>query len=340
MQSGGKQGCFAQRVQHKPGGRLGGAVTGKHGLCRSRAQPHGAQRRHPADKPIHQHGHTRQRSAQKHPAQPGDIKAAQFAQYVQYVIGVGGIAGDAPPDGVHLAGKPCIGKPRTAPGHGLHRLCQQHGGYGAGGGGVANAHLAGGHKSVALGGKLPDQGDAPANGLHCLGAGHGRAFGKVRSPGGNAAVPHAGYRRTGNAQIHRQHIAVRRLCHPAYAGAPRSKVLGYGAGHALVGLAYALRHHAVVCTEHRHRPAGKIKLRRAGQRSGIFQQGLQCAQPTQGLGKAGPVGMGGGAGGFVRRGDSSKQLHQFSFGHFCHPLCFKKCCAACTKRRGRAVPAQ
>ena len=50
--------------------------------------------------------------------------------------------------------------------------------------------------------------------------------------------------------------------------------------------------------------------------------------------------MGGGAGGFVRRGDSSKQLHQFSFGHFRHPLCFKKCCAACTKRRGRAVPAQ
>ena len=50
--------------------------------------------------------------------------------------------------------------------------------------------------------------------------------------------------------------------------------------------------------------------------------------------------MGGGAGGFVRRGDGSKQLHQFSFGHFRHPLCFKKCCAACTKRRGRAVPAQ
>ena len=49
---------------------------------------------------------------------------------------------------------------------------------------------------------------------------------------------------------------------------------------------------------------------------------------------------GGGAGGFVRRGDGSKQLHQFSFGHFRHPLCFKKCCAACTKRRGRAVPAQ
>ena len=133
---------------------------------------------------------------------------------------------------------------------------------------------------------------------------------------------------------------MRRLCHPAYAGAPRGKVLGYGASHALVSLAYALRHHAVVRTEHRHRPAGKIKLRCAGQRSGIFQQGLQCAQPTQGLGKAGPVGMGGGAGGFVRRGDSSKQLHQFSFGHFCHPLCFKKCCAACTKRRGRAVPAQ
>ena len=145
-----------------------------------------------ADEAIHQHGHTRQRPAQKHPAQTGDIKAAQLAQYVQYIIGVGDIAGNAPPDGVHLASKPCVGKPCTAPGHGLHRLCQQHGGYGAGGGGVANTHLTGSHQPVALGGKLPGQGDAPANGLHCLGAGHGRAFGKVRSPGGNAAVPHAG----------------------------------------------------------------------------------------------------------------------------------------------------
>ena len=190
------------------------------------------------------------------------------------------------------------------------------------------------------GGKLPGQGDAPANGLHCLGAGHGGAFGKVRSPGGNAAVPHAGHRRTGYAHVHRQHIAVRRLRHPADAGAPRGKVLGYGAGHALVGLAYALRHHAVVCAEHRHHPAGKIKLCLAGQRSGVLQQRFQRPQPAQGLGKACPVGMGGSTGSVVRRGDGSKQLHQFSFGHFRHPLCFKKCCAACTKRRGRAVPAQ
>ena len=58
------------------------------------------------------------------------------------------------------------------------------------------------------------------------------------------------------------------------------KVLGYGAGHALIGLTYALRHHAVVRTEHRHRPAGKIKLRRAGQPGGILQHRLQCAQPA------------------------------------------------------------
>ena len=89
-----------------------------------------------------------------------------------------------------------------------------------------------------------------------------------------------------------------------------------------------------------YRSAGKIKLRRAGQRGGILQHRLQCTQSAQGFGKACPVGVGGGAGGFVRRGDGSKQLHQFSFGHFRHPLCFKKCCAACTKRRGRAVPAQ
>ena len=137
-------------------------------------------------------------------------------------------------------------------------------------------------------------------------------------------VQHAGHRRTGDAHIHRQHIAVRRLRHPADAGVPRGKVLGYGAGHALVGLAYTLRHNAVVCAEHRHRPVGKIKLRRSGQSGGILQHRLQRTQPAQGLGKACPVGMGGSTGSVVRRGDGSKQLHQFSFGHFRHPLCFKK----------------
>ena len=142
----------------------------------------------------------------------------------------------------------------------------------------------------------------PAYGIHRFGAGHGRAFGKVRSSGSNAVVQHAGHRRTGDAHIHRQHIAVRRLRHPADAGAPCGKVLGYGAGHALVGLAYTLRHHTVVRAEHRHRPAGKIKLCRAGQRGGILQHRLQRTQPAQGLGKACPVGVGGGAGSFVRRG--------------------------------------
>ena len=315
-------------------------MAGKHSLGCCRAQPHSAQSRHSADKAIHQHGHTRQRPAQKHPAQPGDIKAAQLAQNIQGIIGVRAVAGNALPDGVHLAGKTCIGKPRAAPSHGLHRLCQQHGSHGAGGGGVANAHLAGSHQPVALGSKLPGQGNAPANGFHRLSAGHGGAFGKVRSPGGNAAVPHTGHRCTSDAHIHRQHIAVHRLCHPADAGTPCGKVFSYGTGHALVGLAYALRYHAVVCAEHRHHPAGKIKLCLAGQRGGVLQQRFQRPQPAQGLSKACPVGMGGSTGGVVWRGDGSKQLHQFSFGHFRHPLCFKKCCAACTKRRGRAVPAQ
>jgi len=42
------------------------------------------------------------------------------------------------------------------------------------------------------------------------GAGHGRAFGKVRSPGGNAAVPHAGHRFACHAHIHGHHITVGR----------------------------------------------------------------------------------------------------------------------------------
>ena len=130
------------------------------------------------------------------------------------------------------------------------------------------------------GGKLPGQGKAPPNSLHCLGTGHGRAFGKVRSSGGNATVPHAGHRRTGDAHVHRQYIAVHRLCHPADAGAPHGKVLGYGAGHALVGLAYALRYYAIVRAEHRHHSAGKIKLCCAGQCGGVLQQRFQRPQPA------------------------------------------------------------
>ena len=123
------------------GGRLRRNMAGKHRLGRRGAEPHRAQSRHAADKTIHQNGHTLQRAAQKHAAQPGNIKPAQLGQHIQRVSGIGLAAGNAAPDRINLAGKPCIRKPGPASGHALHGGTQQHACHGAGGCGVANAHL-------------------------------------------------------------------------------------------------------------------------------------------------------------------------------------------------------
>ena len=279
-----------------------------------------AQRRHPADEAIHQHGQAFQRTAQKNTAQPGDVKPAQLGEHIQRVSGIGLIPRNAPPDGIQLAGKPRVGKARTTACHPLHGLTQQNRSHGAGGGGVANAHLAGGDEPVAVVRQLPGKGNARPNGLHGLRPAHGRANRKVCCAGCNAAVSHAGHRFARDAHIHGQHVTMGGAGHLANTGAAHGEVLSHGTGHFLPGLAHALRHHAVVGTEHQHGPAVKAQRRAAGKGGGVFQQGLQRTQPAQGLCKAGPVGVGRRPGGFVRQRDGSKQGFQFRFGHFCCPF--------------------
>ena len=140
-------------------------------------------------------------------------------------------------------------------------------------------------------------------------------MGEVLRPGSDAAVDHTGHQVPGHAHVHGHDLAPGRFGHLADTGPPGSKVFGHGAGHALVGLAHALRHHAVVGAEHQHGPVGKIKLGRAGQRGGFFQQRFQRTEAAQGFCEAGPVGVGGGAGRFVGRGDGGKKLIQFRFCH-------------------------
>ena len=116
------------------GGRFRRNMAGKHRLGCCGAEPHRAQRRHAADESV-------QRAAQKHAAQPGNIKPAQLGLHIQRVSGIGLVVGNAAPDRINLAGKPCIRKPGPASGHALHGGTQQHACHGAGGCGVANAHL-------------------------------------------------------------------------------------------------------------------------------------------------------------------------------------------------------
>ena len=295
-------------------------MAGEHRFCGRRAEAHGAQSSHAADEAIHQHGHTGQRTAQKNAAQACDIKAAQLCHHVQRVFGVWFVDKDAPADGVHLAGQPFVRKARAAPGHPFDRLAQQHRRHRAGGGGVANAHLAGGDEPVAVVRQLPGKGNARPNGLHGLRSAHGRASRKVCRAGCNAAVSHAGHRFARDAHIHGQHVAVRRAGHLAHAGAAHGEVLGHGTGHFLPGLAHALGHHAVVGAEHRHHPAGEVEVRAAGEGGSIFQHGLKGAQPAQRFCKTHPVGVCRRAGGFVRGCDGSEQGFQFGFGHFCCPF--------------------
>ena len=108
--------------------------------------------------------------------------------------------------------------------------------------------------------------------------------------------------------------------HLANTGAAHGEVLSHGTGHFLPGLAHALRHHAVIGTEHRHHPAGEVEVGAAGEGGSIFQHGLEGTQPAQRFCKTHPVGVCRRAGGFVRGCDGSEQGFQFGFGHFCCPF--------------------
>ena len=315
MQLCGDKRFFAQRVQHNMCGWLAGHMAGENGLFRRGAEPHRAQRRHAADESVHHDGQPFERTAQKHAAQPGNIKAAQRRQHPQRVRDVGVVAGNAAFYRIYFAVQSGIGKSRAAPGHLGHRAAQQHAGHGAGRRCVADAHFPRRQQLCAALLLRAHQRNARGDGLHGLCAGHSRAGGKVSRARSNAAVRRAGHGCARNAHIDGHDVAVGRSGHTADAGAAGGQVFEHGAGHGGIGLADALRHNAVVRAEHQHRAAADIRHGVAGQRGGVLDHGFQPTQSAQRLCQRSPVGVGCGAGGLVRRGNGCKQVFQFVFGH-------------------------
>ena len=315
MQICGDQRFFVQRRQHALRSGLAGRVAGEDSLCCRRAEPHGAERSHAADEAVHEGGHIFQRTAKEHTAQPGNIKASQLCQHVQRVGGVGVVDSDTALNGVDLAAQSRVRQPRAAPGHLGSGAVKQHGGHGARRRCIADAHFSGRQQLNALRLLRTDKRNARRDGLHGLGAGHGRTLCKVPRAGGDAAVHHAGHGCARDAHVDGHDGATGSGGHPADTGAPRGKVHRHGAGDAGVGLADALCHDAVVSAEHEHRAAAEVELCAAGQRGGVLQHRFQLSQSTQRLCQCRPVGVGGGAGGLVRRGDGFEQGFQFGFGH-------------------------
>ena len=182
MQLCGDKRFFAQRVQHNMCGWLAGYMAGENGLFRRGAEPHRAQRRHAADESVHHDGQPFERTAQKHAAQPGNIKAAQRRQHPQRVRGVGVVAGNAAFYRIYFAVQSCAGKSRTAPGHLGHRAAQQHAGHGAGRRCISDAHFPRRQQLCAVLLLRAHQRDARGDGLHGLCAGHSRASVKSAVP--------------------------------------------------------------------------------------------------------------------------------------------------------------
>ena len=87
---------------------------------------------------------------QKDAAETRDVKPAKLGEDIQRVVRVGLIDRNAPLNGIDLPGKALIREARAPAGHALHRLAQQYRRHRAGGGGVANAHLARGQQGDAL----------------------------------------------------------------------------------------------------------------------------------------------------------------------------------------------
>ena len=311
---------FVQFPQHKAGSRFARNMAGKYSLFRGRAQPHGTKRRHAADKAIHKDRHIFQRTAQKHTAQPGNIKAAQLCQHVQRVIGIGCIAGNARFYRADLALQPCVRKPCPAPGHLRYRAVQQHACHGAGGCRVADAHLPRGDNLHTCALLFAYQPDSRCDALHRLCACHRRPLGKILRAGGNAAVHRARHRHPGNAHIHRHDRTTGSRRHTANACAAGDQIFQHRPRYPGIGLADTLRHHTVVGAKHQHRAAVKMQVGCPGQGCRVLQHCFQSAQPAQGLCQRCPMGVCGCAGGFIGRGNGSPQCVQFRFCHSCFLL--------------------
>ncbi|MNP15154.1 hypothetical protein D3C76_1075000 [compost metagenome] len=194
-------------------------------------------------------------------------------------------------------------QPGSGPGQCAGRQVQQGAGQGAGGGGVADAHLTadievGPGRNGAL-----DAGAAGLQGDQALCGGHRRFPGEVRRAGPHLQVQHAGQRfqRHGGAQVHQFQGGAQAARQHADGGPTPDEVAQHLAGHRLRVGGYALLHHAMVAGEHGE--PGAIDARPFATLLGRQGNGeaFQLAEGATRLGQLVLAGLGLGSGDRVER---------------------------------------
>ena len=269
-------------------GRLPADMGGQHEVPAVRSQLHGQLSRHGGDDAVDDHGQAVHRSAQEEAGKGRDIEAAQFGQDVQRVGGVRPVQLDGGADRLCLAGQAGVGQARPPAGQLRRGPIQQQTGYGGGGGGIADAHLAADQQVVALILQPARLLDAEADGFLRLLPAHGRTGGDISRAAGALMSGHAGLV-LDHAHVEGENVRLQAAAQSVDIAVTGGHLPGHGGGDLRATLGHAPGHHAVVSAEDRHGPIVQAHVSRALDGGQPAQGFLQPSQRTQRLGQSVPA---------------------------------------------------
>ena len=118
------------------------AVGGNHVVLGGGAEPVGQERRRSRDEAVQNHGAPHRRPAQYNTGQHADLESSHFGEHVQGIAGVGPVDRQCPMHYFHLVFQLLGGASRAPAGGFPGGSAGEVGRDGAGGGGVADAHVA------------------------------------------------------------------------------------------------------------------------------------------------------------------------------------------------------
>ena len=299
----------------------------EHEVRAGRVQPVSAQRRQRADDPVDHHRQPVIRCSDIAAGERRDIEAADLRDDIYGVGRIGLIQRERRLNDFLLMDEPFVRQAAALAHDFVRGQAGERHAAGAGGTGVADAHLAVAQQFVAFFLAQPHHVDAGQDALDGLLAGHGRAFREVVRTVRDVAVDHEGAVHPSlDPDIHDLQVRAGIVGQHAHAGHAFGDVLRVIAGHLLGRACHALLDDAVVRREDEHAALLRRVDHLAGDARHLDRDGLEPPEAAQGLQKPVVAFFRGFDGRPVRAGDSVQiivESHKLSFFYHSSPNCFR-----------------
>ena len=310
-------------IQADPVPRLHRLVGGNKVIPGRRGDEPGNQGGGAGDKPVHHHRAPAGRRTQHRPGQYADFQPAHLDQHVQPVLRVRIVDLNGPPDYLDLMRQAGVVQAGAASGGNRRVGAGDDGSNGAGGGGVADAHIAAGNQVGALADLLLGGVNADFQAADGLLSGHRRADGHIGGAVGHLDRAQQGVRFQvgGHAGVENHNLRPGVPGQYVDAGPAAQKVIDHLRRDFLGVGADPFGHHAVVASGQNDRLAADLRdgvAEHPGQHNG---QVFQPSQAAQGLGQGILPGLGSGHR-FLIEGSNTLQgqVNQGGYGHYGPPV--------------------